>query len=511
MKYNYQRQNYNSGYGYDDNLRISAKREHGVVKSSTMDDLMLKMVRVKVDREPKSSAERDLVGDTLLSMLKETPKTVDEAEPGREVNKALVDWMLETVGDRADTINNIPASVITGGLMWTNLTQDSSIKEALERQRQAEEERKKAEELERQAMEQAQAMAKGGGGQGGMQKFDDLIAQAQAARDKAKELGQQGLAKIEKQKSDPIKQKAMNVAANKANEKAKQVKDMMAGWGIGSSTESADIELIEQTLSDREFAELSRLLGRAMGIAKSEFAKKRQDVKMSEVNFTKNIPSLFESEIANLTTAAPLWLRAKNVRQLMQTGLLGWKQLEETKESGSFIALVDESGSLGTQGCAVEKAIVLGVAKSIGDIEEGRHYEAYGFSGDIVSSITCDQHWKDHIAWARTYNGGGTRIGVALTKAFERIEALIESGVDGVDIFLLSDGIDYITDDVFEKLDEIKRQMSTRLIYINIGHYGGSDQLIERADRYITLGNVNDLKKSFEDITRQVAEMIATH
>lgn len=491
--------------------KISGRRERGVVASSSTDDAIAKLVKISVDRTPESLAERDLVGDTFLSMLKAEPKTLDEVPIDRTANKALVDWMLDET-DRSNTIGNVAASVITSGLMWSALTNDASIKAALDKQKEAEEAQKKAESYAKSALDLAERIANGDADEGAEEVVNDMLDTANEMQDKAKELVQQAMQAIDKQKADPIKQKAMKVAARKAEKAAREVNDLMEGWGASKSGlyTSSEIELLSSLVNRNEYQDLSRLLGRARGIAHDVFSSHTRDEKMSEVSFTRSISSLFESEIADITSISPLWLRAKKIRQLMQTGLLGWKQLESKTSSGSFIALIDESGSVGESGCQIEKSIALGIAKEIGIVEENRYYELVGFSHHLGKAVRCDDGWAEHVAWGSSYMGGGTSFNIAIGYALDRIEQLEDDGVEGVDILFVTDGEDSLSHNIIERLNDAKERMALRFIYVNVGYEAGANPVLkELAHAFINVDSSEALEDMFESLVEQVATLIA--
>ena len=306
------------------------------------------------------------------------------------------------------------------------------------------------------------------------------------------------------------------VAQDAAEREGEKVKAIMQSWGVEPSTDSTtDIDTILEMAKSSDFSMLGQLLGRAYETASKQIAAVQEGKTGSipEVELTKEPDKLFVEELFAMSDSAPLPMQAMKLRDFANTGLLGWQPLEDKKQSGSFISLVDRSGSIGDETSMFESAIVLGVARAVQDgIEPGRVYEAYSFDTKITCSVTSADDWRQHMAWASNYSGGGTDIGLALNKAIERAEVMKASGIEGVDIFLVSDGICRIDERVYQRLDELKEEIGTRLAYVHICTWGGEvgdPKLVERSDVHIVVKNTHDFKNAFEDIVKQVSEMIA--
>lgn len=509
-------------YRNDDEIKISLDPEKPVVKLGTFDRTMGRLLKTNLDRLPESDAEKDLAADVFFGNFKHNPSTLEEAPPDRTVNKALLDWAL--ADGMGGTAGNIPASLVSSAILWSALTTDKSIQQALERQKEAEEKQKEAERLEQEAIEKLTEGSSGASdeaqngqpGQGGQvpQEVKEMLDQAKSLRQEAQAIGAEGVKDIEWASNHPIKKQAMAQAVEKAQKAGEETAESMAIWGIdpGAPTQQ-DVEKIMRLVKDTDMSHVTKVLGRLREVSTSTIKGhlNANTGATAKVDATKDMKRMFPVEIAKLSPYAPDIVRARKLREWRSQGLMGYVPLEEKKESGSFIFMVDESGSIGDATCAYEKAMAIAIAKSIQDeIEHGRRYELYGFDTRIVASVTSDDDWRQHLAFAGEYSGGGTRIGDALEYAIERADDMYRSGIEGTDIVLISDGIDQVRNSIFEKLDELNSRLGVRLFYIHIGSWDWSKELEKRAYATWHIRDSRSFQKMVEELTRAVCEMVAT-
>lgn len=483
--------------------------EKPTIKIGTFDRLTGKLLKARLDRPPESEAEKDLAADAFFMALKPNPQTVEVAPSDRSVNKALMDWAKDS--GNTGTAGNIAASLISSSIMWSTLTNDSVIQEALKKQAEAEARQKEAEELEKQATEEAAQTPQGMPLPQGVK---DKLDKAKKARQQAEALADEASQKIEDASKHPIKKQVMAKAVEKAKQAGDEAKEAMASWGIEPGDSSTqDVDEILKLVENASMNHVSKVLGRLRGMATSTIKgyKQTNTGAVSQVGATKDVTKMFMSEVVKLNRKAPPIVRANKIREMASQGLMGWIPLEEQKESGSFIFIVDESGSIGTKTCLYEKAMAIAIAKSIQDeLEAGRRYELYGFDTKIVTSVTSDEDWRQHIAFMREYSGGGTRIALALNHAIDRAEVMHLSGIEGVDIVLVSDGLDDIGDQVLDRLDDLNTRIGVRLFYIHIGSYSWSEELEKRAYATWRISDSSTFTGMVEQLTKEVCKMVAT-
>ncbi len=495
-------------------VKIPLNPDKPTVKIGTFDRVTGRLIKAKLDREPNSDSEKDLVSDAFFGAFKHNPQVVDEAPADRKVNQALMKWAMES--GSSGTQGNIAASLVSSSILWSTLTNDKTIQEALQRQAEAEEKQKEAERLEKEAIDDLpkDGIPGGGGQQGFPKEVKDKLEQAAKLRQEAEAIGNEASKKIEDTSKHPIRKQVMAKAVEEAQKAGQETAEGMAMWGVepGVPTEQ-DVERILKIATDTDMQEVTRVLGRLRGLATSTIRgyKQANTGAVSKVGQTKDLTRAFPLEIMSLNASMPRIVRAKKAREWISQGLMGWIPLEEQKESGSFIFIVDESGSIGDTTCAYEKAMAIAIAKSIQDeIESGRRYELYGFDTKICTSVTSDDDWRQHVAFASEYSGGGTRITMALDHAIARAEVMDASGIEGVDIVLVSDGIDSIDKSVFDRLDDLNTRLGVRLFYIHIGTWSWSEELEKRAYATWHIANSNSFIEMVEELTKAVCEMVAT-
>lgn len=498
--------------------RVKCAPDHPVIATGITDRALGRMMSATLTSEPQSKAEEDLVGDAFFSLWRNNPKTVENPRPDRAVNKLLMDWVLSTPDfqqARASAVGNLPASLASAGFLWSSLTTEKALQDALDKQRQAE---AKEDEADQHYQDMAKAM------QDGNQKSAEKHKQAaEKAHQEAQELAQQAQSAIQKMQNNPLAQGMIKQAVKEAGEKGEEVAAIMDGWGIGEGDVSMEdaTELVNLAIQASDtFKRLGELIGRFEKIAAktSENTRKEYTGAVSEPTLTNDINRLFPTERAYLSQLAPPYLRAQYVARLFAGGgLLGWRPKAEGKRKGSFVGMIDRSGSMYGGELDTAKAIALGIGRALledqGMVE--RKYQMAYFD-DSVNNIVVDSDdsWQKHVEWASVNSAGGTDFNDALNYAIATIEQFKKDGVSGADILFITDGEAGVSDETVLRLNKLKEDVGTRLLLVLIGgsggHYRGYRNYSDITDLADTVIRVNstDFQNNAEKIVAELTEQI---
>lgn len=493
--------------------QISLDPQYPVVGMSTGERSILRFVKPFLDRNPNNDAENDLVSDAVMAMFKTNPNVVENPQPDRLVNAAILDWALDSKPDRKHTIGCLPAATVAASVTWAGWTEDATIKSALEKQRQAEEAAQKARDAEK---ELADIARKSGGHptQGQKDKMAELAEKADNLRQEAQELAEAGVGEIEKAKDHPMKRHAMKRVVDRAEKAAEDVHDFMQQWGLGEGQVGyGDTETIVRYMRDAKVGDITKLFGRYSGRARQVIAgtKAGKAGSFPEVMETRDFNRMFQSEIAQLGKQMPPLVRLKKIRDYAERGLFGFQPLEAKTENGSCLFYNDWSGSVNRDIAYKMNALALAISRASQDtLQADRVFECYGFDYNLQAHTHNKDTWENQLNWARSYSGGGTDIMAVLTHAMGRIRELHDQGVTDVDICITTDGWAEMDEMVFAQLDLLKKEIGVRLCYIHIGS-GINSRLKESADLFIHAQTDREYSEMIEDILDQVATMIGNH
>jgi hypothetical protein len=312
----------------------------------------------------------------------------------------------------------------------------------------------------------------------------------------------------------------MSRAVKQAENKGDEVSGVMAGWGVGAGDITVDdVDDIIELAENGGFAELAKLLGRARKIALQTIDDVKQNSveAVSKVAMTKDPTRIFPSELIMMSPDSPLPMRAEKVSQFIYGhGLLGWEPIEQGKESGSFIAYVDGSGSMSGVPIRIAKAVAMGVAQTVREeLDEGRYYELHEFAvrtDEELPWVTSEQGWREHITWAKMFlSGWGTDFDFAFEKAAERLKAVREMDIRSADFLFITDGIAHLSDDDVRKWKELSEEMSIRLLTVQIGDFN-NPQIKELSDSFIIVPRMREFNADFfSELAVGLTQMIAEH
>jgi len=502
--------------------RVPLLPQKAVTRFGVADRAFARMGSMEVVNGPANDVERDLAGDTFSTIYRDAP-TVDAAPDGREVNKSVIDflrsnsqWSPMLDGARGDVLS----SMVAAQTVYEYLRTDEAMKDALDAQAQADAERQKAEDAQAQA-DAADAAAKALEGAGDAANAQQLRQQAQAARQQAQAATQAAAAaqadanaKAGKATGSKMTQALATSAIKEADEKAKEVAAVGAGFGrergeltMGNMGQAQDVM---RRLSEK-VRKIAKLAGRFRGIG---FEARRnmttRGTEPADLEFTQDFTRIFPTQIALMGPAVSPLNRVQ-VLNWVETGLPGWKLTEREKERGPFVAGIDVSGSMTVTDRReftreeIGKGVALGVAQVAAS--EDRPYRLFSFSSRSDGLIECNstQGWPEHLTWADAAMHGGTDFDFALANAMSHLDGMGEAG-NKADLLFVSDGDATVAPATAEAWQEFKTRTGARMIYVAVAGKGrGIDHLEKLADMVI---DVADLSVEAGDVLAQEVSLL---
>jgi uncharacterized protein with von Willebrand factor type A (vWA) domain len=479
------------------------------------------MFKSAVISDPESDWKRDLVGDSFLASWKGRPVVADadDVAPSRALNQELLNWTLEKAEfqkARANTVGNLPASLMSSSLLWETLITDKALENARKAQEEAEQKQKEAEQHYKEMAEQQAA-----GNQQGAQEAQQAGQQAQQQANAAAQAVQQSIQKL---KDNPLGQGMMAKAISDASQEGEKVATAMRTWGIEPGEVAMDdMDDVQKLASMSDLRELADLIGRFEGVATnaSQAVKAGYTGTVTKPDTTKDVTRLFPLERAFLSEIAPRYVRIQRLQRLVVGGgLLGWKPKTEGKRRGSFVAMVDKSSSMtwgGGPPITIAKGVALGIARAlmadqtIVDREFTMHY----FDASDVESmknlpyVTNRSHWKEFVEWASMRASGGTRFDTAVMFAIEKLRELADRGVHGADLLFITDEESRLSDETILAWNNLKEEIGCNLILVSItGNNQWMDsQIKEVADLAIAVDSAN-FDSEADDIVKQITTTI---
>lgn len=488
-----------------------------IMRTNPGERTLARIHQAKTTKPPKKGAQRDLLGDTFYALYKSRPTMQPTSKPSREVNKTLLNWVMEDPEfekGKSHATNNLAGAILTAGYLWEYLSTSEALEEALQKQKEAEEAEQRAEEEHQKMMEAAER-----GDNDAAQQHADASQRAQLEAEAA---AQDAISDLEQMQNNPMAQGMMQSSIQEAMQDGKEAMEAMVGWGMepGNLTHQDVQDVVKLARQDLQLLkDLAEMLGRFEGFATKAIEEARASYTgvVTEPHLTKDVPRLFPTERVMLSAEAPQYLRMMKGHRLLSSGLVGWRTVEERKRKGSFVAMIDESGSMSGWMVKVAKLIALGIGKAFEKDRSviDRHYEIYGFSsGRLMPGVTSEDDWKTHIDWAQQFIGGGTDFDLALRKAIKRIRAMNDMGIEGVDCLFVTDGISAMNDETVRMWHELVEEKGARLttVFINGGWgYGntrGAEQLKEMSDQWLEVQSRGDFEERAEDLIKRAASHI---
>jgi uncharacterized protein with von Willebrand factor type A (vWA) domain len=455
-----------------------------------------RMTDIPLFSQPPGDAWSDLAGDILFEQYMHDPQAKDEIPEDRAVNRALLDWMRASHGwneAKATATANLPSSIAATRFLYEKLSQDGVLKEALEKQQEASDKQQEAEKAERDAQNLENA-ARGSNNQNLKQMAQQARAQATESRKVATDATRAAGKSVGQALEKPLTQAAMLSYAQEAAGEAREMAEVMAGWGHEAATGARTdphlaLEIIRQTQG--KIRQISRLAGRMRGYAlKGQSERVPQGVELEDVGYTRDLRRTFPSELALLRDDAPAVIKAQKTAEYATRGLIGFEPSGDEDKRGDFVAATDKSGSMSGGPDVVAKAIALGCGQTAR--MEGRTYTLFTFAtrGDGIDIVRSDESFQKHLDWAGGFGGGGTDFELALDRAIEHLRQLPNKGKKA-DLLFISDGGANVNSPARRKWAEFKAETGSRLFYVPVGNWGMRD-IEDIADRVLHIEELDE-------------------
>jgi uncharacterized protein with von Willebrand factor type A (vWA) domain len=481
----------------DEQTIIKALPTISTLKLSSPQRAIGRLAELALNGRPDGPAQEDLAGDAFYEMYLSDPQTAVEVAPERATNRALLNWMKSTHGweaGRASTTANMPAAMTAASLMWNHLTNDETIKEALDKQEEASRAAQEA-RAKQTAADALQHAADATNDDALKTAANRMRAEAQAAQATAAAGAQAAQAMIEKAQASPYKNAAMAAAARKVAQEAKETAEAAAGWGMGPgsavhSDPAAAIEFLRANSGN--IRRIARLAGRMRGFAmQARRERSRRGHVPASAGMTQDLTRAFPTELALLRPDAPPILRAEKMAQFVEAGLLGYLPTADAEKRGTFVGAVDVSPSMHGSREIVAKAIALGVAQVAK--QDGRPYILFAFASDAdtITWVTSDDNWQSHLNWASASQRGGTDFDMALDETMKRVKELGKKA-KGTDALFISDGEAGVSGPTAAAWNAFRQETGARLFYVPVNRYGGLIDIEVLADRVVKIGELDE-------------------
>jgi uncharacterized protein with von Willebrand factor type A (vWA) domain len=461
----------------------------------------------------------DLARETFYSLYKYEPEILEKylpdpetgeidpsIKPSEQIRANILQWLMENESYRdahLSCVASIVGSASATTMLYQVLLENKQMQEMLMQMR-------KAASMERRA--EANGSGWGSGyGEPGDEQQDSGGGAGEGYKDEAQNIANDVREKLENMKENSLANAMTSQALEDAGDAGESARAAMKAWGWGgrSAGQSADMEAINQLLqNDKLFQQLGEVLGRMEGIASNtiEHVKDSPIGAIAEVDVTRDIIKLFPLERAYMSDKAPQLLRTNKVLSWVNQGLLGWKHKGEGHKSGSFVAMIDGSGSMfhtaghygdtGRQAtdftCAV--AIALGVARSLTHHMGDKTYSlgVFGDYHDSIAWVRAEDDLSEHVRWAANAPGGGTDFNKALKHAIDEIATLKKHNQEGVDLLFVTDGYANLSNDTVRAWRELQEETNSRMFYVNIGTGDINKEVEEISDATYRVTALND-------------------
>ena len=434
-----------------------------------------------------SDSDKDLLCDVFATLYN---KQQFKENPVHIVNNKILQYAEKTnsLENSRNTVGgNLFLVKATAPIMYSALTQDEMLKNALKEQ----EELEKLEEERKENQEGNEP-----------DELDKLIEQ------KKKELED----KMDKLIDNPMTGASISSAIDKATDKGEEIKSNLSSWGLNPSdldgSDETQIDNILNQLDNTTISKISKLLGRLnINTFSARNTKKPDGYTPSGVEYTKDIGHIFNSELSQMFSDTILG--TIKVVDYIDNGLLGWKYDDNKEQEGSFMCYIDKSGSMShqTRFCGetytneqIATAISISVAMAVNHTSQ-REYTLKIFSEYIGAEIDDKADVNELFKWAMNNPNGGTDIDKVLVDAMNTINNKYK---DNIDILIITDELFYVSDNLKKEFIKFKNDKNIRVMILQIGGYT-SEQLKEIADANINvvdLSNPDELSKNISGWVR---------
>lgn len=425
-----------------------------------------------------------LLRDFWASFYKTAPELEDEKtlSTTHQINRPFVEKLLEdrqTQEARITTMLDELSSAIAAAHAGEQMVRELNEREEL-----------------RQAMEQAEAAKK-------MEQAGDEEG-AQTAMKEA-------LEKLDGAARDV--RRAVRQSIQTGQEKAEQVQQAMAGWGM----ETADLKSIPigdrlelaETITRHDLRRIADLVGRMRNLAR---AKQRSKVKqrrdeIHSITIGNKLQHVLPQEMSALTHPMRRldFYRRFSEGQLLQYDLRG----EEKLAKGPMVAMVDVSGSM--RGAPLEWAVACALALADTAHRQKRHCRIMFFNTEVQAEFDFAPGEKDvekYLQMAQMSSGGGTDYTPALKKATQLIAGNKKQNkaYEHADMIMITDGLCQLEPDALERFIQWKKDNKSCCYTILIG-YDELDDLNRWNDKTWRLTAL-DSQESGDDVAGKLFEEI---
>lgn len=451
---------------------INANPEESIYKLNPYDRSLGRYVEIPTEGETGEtwdSSQKDLLGDSFWSYFSDKEARA-EIPDSRRINKRLIDWTKESPNwNNAQTSGNILASSYAGSLLHNALLNDPSIKEALEKQAEAE-----AKQAEAEAEENA-ARALDEIGQGNAAR--EMRESSQNKAMEASQALQEAESALDNLEGSKRGEAVRASAIQEANEEGEKIAEICKSWGLEKGAGNAlDSNVIKKTLeSYREMLPIiGALLGRVKGIAQSVKSSK---IKPTDIvtgdGYTREMTRIFPGEIALLRKDVNPSIRAVKMGEYCDRGLIGMITGTTGNKEGGIILVRDGSGSMRGNPNNKASALCLGLLETAR--ESNQFCDAFTFSsyGDLMT-LPENPTFQDKIEWAVNIPDGGTDFDFALNHAMDILEQGGNERLESCDIVMITDGYGDINAETKNRMEEFKETYGMRFLYIAVGNRTGA-------------------------------------
>lgn len=442
------------------------------------------------DPDDESPSVQDLFSDSFHSLYG-SGGFLDEVPEDRPINRMLLEWA-QTTPSWSKMIGNTSGSIVSSALttlvLGNSLLSDEAFAEAMAIQEKLEE------TLEEQ--QQFQQDADEAGEEGDEEGAAQAQAKADEAGEKAEAISEQLQKATEEMPENPFGKGVMAGAVSEAGEKAEQVADALGGFGLEDGTDDSSINANEAIEFAERFTDkiqqIAKLAGRFRGLATNTRENRQSDdVVPIDADFVRDPSRMFVGQLAQISPHAHKALRALQIARLDSHGLPGWDVDADGDSYGPFVALIDESGSMGGQPEILAKAVSYGLAQAAR--KDMRPYHLVGFSSHErhLHSVSSEDGWQEHMKFFEMFPAHGTNIGMALQYGLGKIEEMGKAG-HSADLVLVTDGQGYLHQDDLDLVNLVKDRTGLRLLLVAIGYsvrentmlHSIADKIIHVSDLY---------------------------
>jgi uncharacterized protein with von Willebrand factor type A (vWA) domain len=352
----------------------------------------------------------------------------------------------------------------------------------------------------------------GGNGQPGQQPGDQP-GQGQGNRGKGQPAPQPGdpaSAQAAKDALDEVASDlryALTQAAKAGKEAAKDVADVLAGWGVGAGDlRTVPIEermqLVER-LKEARLRKLSDLVGRMRNLASAKYKAKTIHGKdeIHSITVGRDLAHVLPGELASLADPARQldFYRRFSEGKLLQYELKG----KERVGRGDLVVCIDTSGSM-NQPERLDMAVAIGVGLLETALKQHRAAHVLFFDTTIQQEFTFKRKDSDYaqkllrLASVQAV-GGGTNFERPLRRAI----TLIESEFKAADIVFITDGECRVSDAFMPTFKAARERLDFRTWGVLVGY--------SAYDRLPWATRVWEAKQLTDEVAADLFEEVATN